>query len=258
LDSNGKNNRIVLSITHKTKAIILRSVAYGDTSLIVTALTEIFGIQSYLVKGVRKATKTQSAKANFFQPAALLEMVVYHNPLKQLNFVKEFKWATLYQHIFSNVVKNAIALYTIELLQKCLKEPDDNPALFYFAEDVLLAIDEANTTVTANLPIYISLQLPNLLGVQIIDNYTDTNSILDLKDGCFYEHHPAHQYVVEMPYSKMISDYIKAIHPNDLNDLQLNGNTRKIILDSLEIFYQLHITDFGKIKTLPILREILS
>ncbi len=247
-----------MSITHKSKAIILKSVAYGDTSLIVTALTELFGVQSYLIKGVRKATKTQSAKANFFQPAALLEMVVYHNPLKQLNFVKEFKWATLYQHIFKNVIKNSIALYTIELLQKCLKEPDDNPALFYFAEDVLLAIDEANTLVAANLPIYISLQLPNLLGLQIIDNYSSTSTILDLKDGCFYEDNPTHQYVVEMPYSKMISDYIKAIHPNDLNDVQLNGHSRKIILDKLEVFYQLHITNFGKIKTLPILREILS
>jgi DNA repair protein RecO (recombination protein O) len=247
-----------LSSTHKTKALIIKTVAYGDTSLIVTALTELFGVQSYIVKGVRTGTKTKSAKANFFQLGAILEMVVYHNPQKLLNFVKEFKWATLYQHIYSNVVKYSITLYTIELLQKCLKQPDDNPAIFYFAEDVLLAIDGANDTVAANLPIYIALQLPNLLGIQIIDNFSNSCTILDLKDGCFYEDNPMHQNVVEMPYSKMISDYIKALHPNDLNDVLLNGKSRKKILDSLEIFYQLHITDFGKIKTLPILREILS
>lgn len=247
-----------MSITHKTKGLILRTVQYGDTSLIVTALTELFGVQSYLIKGVRKSTKTQSAKANYFQSGALLEMIVYHNPLKQLNFVKEYKWATIYQNIFNDVVKNAVAIYSIELLQKCLKQPDDNPEVFYFMEDVLISLDNANALVTANMPIFIALHLPSLLGIQIIDNYSAQNSILDLKDGCFYDYLPTHSNIVEMPNTKLISDYLKALHPSDLETILSNGKQRKEILDSLEIFYQLHISDFGKIKTLPILREILG
>jgi DNA repair protein RecO (recombination protein O) len=247
-----------LSIPHKTKAIIFKTIPYGDTSLIVTAFTELFGLQSYLIKGVRRATKTAHAKSSFFQVGALLDMIVYHNPMKQLNFVKEFKWAVIYKNILTDVVKNAVACYTIELLQKTIKQPDENPELFYFTEDILKAIDDSTGTVAANMPLYISLQLPSLLGIQIIDNYTTVNNILDLKDGCFVSHRPNHQYVVEEPYSKHISDLLKAIHPNDLNDIQLNGKIRKQLLDELEIFYQLHISDFGKIKTLPILHEILS
>ena len=70
--------------THKTKGIVLRTVKYGETSVIVAVFTEKFGVQSYLVNGVRISTKKGSGKANLFQPSAILEMVVYHNELKQL------------------------------------------------------------------------------------------------------------------------------------------------------------------------------
>jgi DNA repair protein RecO (recombination protein O) len=90
---------------HKTKGIVLRAVKYGETSLIVTIFTELFGLQSYLVNGVRTSSKKGSGKANLFQPTAILDLVVYHNELKHLNRIKEFKWSYLYKNIFSDVPK---------------------------------------------------------------------------------------------------------------------------------------------------------
>ena len=104
---------------HQTKGIVLRTIKYGETSVVVNIFTELFGIQSYLVNGVRSSGKT--LKANFFQPASILEMEVYHNELKNLQRIKEFKWNYLYKNILNDVVKNSVALYMIELLQKCLK-----------------------------------------------------------------------------------------------------------------------------------------
>src|SRR5205085_7273201 len=126
---------------HKTKGIVLRTVKYGDTSLIVAIFTELFGIQSYLVNGVRTSTKKGSGKANLFQPAAILDLIVYHNELKNLHRIKEFKWDHLYQHIFSDIKKNGVALFMVELLTKCLKQPESNPDLFYFMEDSLVHLD---------------------------------------------------------------------------------------------------------------------
>src|SRR6059058_6013874 len=103
-------------MTHKTKGIVLRTLKYGDTSVITTVYTELFGLQSYIVKGVRQSTKKSSAKAIYFQPAAMLEMVVYHNELKNLNFIKEYEWGYLYQQVLFDVVKNTVAMYIIELL----------------------------------------------------------------------------------------------------------------------------------------------
>src|SRR6186713_636769 len=145
---------------HKTKGIVLRAVKYGETSLIVTIFTELFGAQSYLVNGVRTSSKKGSGKANLFQPSAILEMVVYHNELKQLQRIKEFRWGSLYQQILSDVRKNAIALFMVELLTKCLKQPEPNAELFYFAEDAFLRLDNSSDTAAANFPLFFALNLP--------------------------------------------------------------------------------------------------
>src|SRR5919112_4260548 len=99
---------------HKTKGIVLRTVKYGETSLIVTMFTELFGLQSYLVNGVRQASKKGGAKATFFQPASILELVAYHSDFNKLQRLREYKWDFLYQHILSDVRKNAVALFMVE------------------------------------------------------------------------------------------------------------------------------------------------
>ena len=50
-------------MVHKTKGIVLRTVKYGETSVIVTILTELFGLQSYLVNGVRTSSGKGGSKA---------------------------------------------------------------------------------------------------------------------------------------------------------------------------------------------------
>ena len=53
-------------MTHKTKGIVLRTVHYGETSVITSVYTELFGLQSYIVKGVRQATEKIAIEANIF------------------------------------------------------------------------------------------------------------------------------------------------------------------------------------------------
>src|SRR5687768_11622626 len=111
-------------MTHKTKGIVLKTIKYGETSLVVTIFTELFGIQTYMINGVRTA-KRPGAKAILYQPAAVLEMEVYHNEQKAMQRIKECTWSVVYQHILSHVVKNSIALYMVELLYKSLKQPEE-------------------------------------------------------------------------------------------------------------------------------------
>ena len=100
------------NMTHKTKGIVLRTIKYGETSVVVTIFTELFGVQAYLVNGVRGSGKS-SARANHFQPGALLDMVVYHSDQKQMQRIKEFRWDFLFQQVLSDVIKNNIALYMV-------------------------------------------------------------------------------------------------------------------------------------------------
>ena len=242
---------------HKTKGIVLRAIKYGETSLVVNIFTELFGIQSYIVNGIRTSGKT-SSKANLFQPNAIVEMEVYHNELKNLQRIKEIKWSHLYRNILNDVTKNAVAVYMIELLQKCLKQPEKNADLFQFSEDALIQLDAAGESVTANFPLYFPLQLIHFFGFAIKNNYSEKNTILDLQEGLYTNVPPHHSYFLEGDQAYNISQLLKVRHPNELNELRLNKNARREMLLAIQTFYALHLQEFGTMKTLPILHEILS
>jgi len=243
---------------HKTKGIVLKTVKYGETSMIVTIFTELFGLQSYIVNGVRTSTRKGSGKANLFQPSAILDLVVYHNELKNLNRIKEFKWDHLYKHILSNVKKNAVALFIVELLTKCLKQPESNPDLFHFIEDSFLHLDESSETVTANFPLFFVLHLPVFFGFRFTDNYNDENIFLDLQEGSFVKEHPAHPNFLEDKQALITSQLLKAMKPEELEEIKLNHDFRRNLLFVYETYYALHIHDFGTMKTLPVLKEVLG
>lgn len=243
---------------HKTKGIVLRTVKYGETSVIVTIFTELFGVQSYLVNGVRTSTKKGTGKANLFQPSAILDLVVYHNELKHLNRIKEFKWSFIYQHILSDVRKNAVALFMVELLTKCLKQPESNPDLFHFTEDIFMKLDDSNDAVMANLPLFFALHLPFHFGFRITDNYSEKNSFLDLQEGKFVAGQPDHLQFLEGRQAEVTSQLLQVMQPEELEDMKLNHDFRRNLLHVYETYYALHIQDFGTMKSLPVLREILG
>ncbi len=246
------------NVLHKTKAVILRSVKYGETSLIVSAYTELYGLQSYIVQGVRTSSKKGTGKANYFQPGSMLELIVYHHDLKNLQRIKEFKWSYLYEQLFADVIKNTVLLYMMELLQKCVKQPENNPDLFYFIEEALMQLDHANEKVTANFPLYFALHLTNFFGFQINVDDAEINPVLDLQEGSFTATHPQHVYYAEGKTAELIRELLKAMQPHELVEIPMNYLQRRQVLEVLETYYALHISEFGKLKTLPVLQQIFE
>jgi DNA repair protein RecO (recombination protein O) len=245
-------------VTHNTKGIVLKTVRYGETSLIATIFTELFGIQSYIINGVRITSKKGSGKANLLQPPAILEMVVYHHDLKNLQRIKEFRWAHIYENIFFNVFRNSVALFMIELLQRSLKQPEANPPLFEFIEDSFLTLDKTSDDIAANLPLYFAVNLSGFYGFRFADKYSEETNILDLMEGQFVSAYPSHSYFLEPNQSHIVSELLRVMQPSELAQIKLNQEMRRILLHAFETFYALHIQDFGKMKTLPVLEAVLS
>lgn len=243
-------------MTYKTKGIVLRIVKYGETSLIVTIFTDLFGVQSYIVNGVRSSSK-KNAKSNYFLPGAILDLVVYHSDQKSLQRIKEFQWAYLYQQVFSDVIKNCIVLYMVELLNKSLKQPEQNVDLFNFCEDVLKELDEANKIITANLPLFFTLHLTHFLGFKMIDNYNNDNIFLNLQEGCFENTQPMHNNFIDGEQALITSHLLKILQPLELEQIKLNKEERRKLLLQYQNYYMLHISDFGQMKTLTVLHEVL-
>jgi DNA repair protein RecO (recombination protein O) len=242
----------------KTKGIVIRTVKYGETSLVVTVFTEAFGLQSYMVNGVRKAVSRAGFHPGQFQPACLLDLVVYRQEHKNLQRIRECRWAKLYEHIFNDIAKNAVALFMVELLQKCLRQPEPHPELFYFVEDSFSELDQSAPPVTANLPAFFALHLSHFFGFRMEDGYDKAHTILDLREGEFVSQAPVHPEWIEDPLSGYISRYLKAQLPSDLSEINIPRSSRREVLETCLHFYAIHTPEFSRLRSLPVLQAVLG
>lgn len=248
---------VVCFMVHATKGIVLRTVAYGETSVIASVYTELFGLQSYLVNGVRSSKKSNN-KGNLFQPASIIEIEVYHNELKNLQRIKEARWHYLFREILFDVHKNAVALFITELLQKVIRQPEHNPDLYNFIEDAYIELDKADKQIVLNYPLFFLLHFTAFFGFNLQDNYSAHNQVLDLKEGNFVKENPLHPYYIDSSKGGFVSQLLKVMHPGELHHISLNNTIRRQLTESLLVFYALHVQDFGTIKSLPVLQEVLG
>lgn len=237
----------------------MKSVKYGETSLIVTIYTELFGLQSYLVNGVRTATGRSSGKANLFQPAALLDLVVYHQDGRSLNRIKEFQWGHLYEHIFQDVTKNAVALFIVELLTHSLKQPEENHPLFQFTEDCLLHLDQATPGITANLSLFFALHLTHFFGVSPrMAEITEDILYFDLIDSLITNTPPLHENYLEGKKASICAELLKTRQPEELEEIKMNQEMRRQLLQHMEYYFIQHVQDFRPLKSLSVLSAVLQ
>jgi len=237
---------------------VLRTLKYGETSVITSVYTELFGVQSYIVKGVRQTSKKGQSKGSFFQPASILEMEVYNNDFRNLQFIKDYQWEYIYTSVFFDVVKNAVAMYMIELLQHSMKQPEASTELFYLIEDSLKQLDKGSESFAANLPLYFTLHLGTELGFQIQGEYSSRTPVLDLAEGQFVTEHPNHQQYIDGELAKITSEINSISFYNDLEQVKLGRNTRRQLLAAYQTYIALHVQDFGEMRSWKVLQEILS
>lgn len=245
-------------MTHKTRAIILQTVYYGNTSLVVTAYTELFGLQSYMVKGLRKTGKP-SAKLAFFEPGTLLQLEVYHNTLKHLQFIKEINWDHINAATRSDVVRNLCAAWCIRQIIQCIKEPESNNDLFDFLHAVLMNIEEQPLHIVANIPIWFTLHFCKHLGLQIQGCYTNETPVLDLQEGCFTTaNNKQGTWLVLDRAAALISDWNRSHDCITLETHALNRHMRHQVLQYLQQYMLLHIPGYKADNILNLLQDILD
>ncbi len=240
---------------HSTKGIVLRTIKYGDTSIVVAIYTEFFGVQSYLVNGVRTEKKS-AGKANIYQPTTLLDLVVYHAPNKNLQRIKEARVNHIYQELQSHIIKNTIAIYIIELIHKTISEPETNLELFEFFEQTFLFIDKNDESSLANYPITFTLQLADHLGFGIHNTYSERNNILDLQNGQFCTREEVNSmYFIDGDHAIHLSFFANG-YPKP--ESSLNQTARKELLAICIQYLRLHIPHLSELKSVDVLHEILS
>lgn len=227
----------------KTRGIALSYIRYRESSIIARVYTEEFGLQSYIVNGVRTA-RSKNNRIALFQPLTLLEMVVYYKNDRDLHRLSEVKTSHPFQSIPFEVGKSTIAIFVTDILNKVLKEEASSPVLYRFLIDSILFLEEAQTNFE-NFHLTFLLKLSFFLGfgpesAREFESQLRENSYPFLPDN---EMETALNTMLRQPYGTPI---------------KLSRSARNELLDALVGYYQIHIDTIGEVKSLPVLREVLG
>jgi DNA repair protein RecO (recombination protein O) len=239
-----------------TKGIVLRAIKYGETSLVVTLFTSQFGIQTYMVKGVRSSRSRQN-RAAAFQPGTLLDMVVYRQPQKNMQHLREFQPAYIYATLQENVIKNSVLLFSVELLLRTLPENAPLQGLFDFAWEYFIALDKIPVSKTANLPLFFIIQCSRELGYELAGSYSAETPYANIHEGSFAEHPPAMPPYLNDEDAAVLSRLLRVSDYNELDQVEMNSEMRLRLLDWYIAFLQLHTQHTGNIRSLTVLRSVL-
>ena len=241
---------------HKTQGIVLRTVKYGETSLICTVFTELLGMQSYMIKGVR-SVKSRSRKANTLFPASILDMVVYEQPQKNLQTIKEYTAALLYQSLQEDVVKNGIALFAIEVVTQLLTAHDPQPELFSFLKNYLVRLDDTPRATAANFPLYFLIQSAKLSGYYLAGEYSELYHYADVHEGRFSAAVSQYPPFIEGDEAALMSVLNKADSFEEIMAIKMTGAERRKMLQYYLTFLQLHVPHFRELRSLAIITAII-
>jgi DNA repair protein RecO (recombination protein O) len=239
---------------HKTRGIVLKTTPYSENSIVVQVFTEKFGLQSYLVNGVKKPKA--KIKLNMLQPLHPLEMIVYHKANGNLQRISELRNQPVLQSIPYDVIKSSLALFINEVLYKSLKMHYEDEAMFSFIFNSIELLDKSQEGI-ANFHLYFLIKLTKYLGFYPDRTLERDANFFDLKDGVYALSQPPHLYILDESLTKDFALLINASFEN-LSQLTITLTHRKALLKKILDYYRLHIESFGEVKSHLILEEVLG
>lgn len=237
----------------ETKAIVLKAIKYGDSSLIVHVFTEAIGLRSYMVNGVRKPKAT--IPAAIFQVGNAVTLIAYEKNDAKLQRIKEVSLDLIYQNIPFDIRKGASAMLIMEIVGKCVQEVEPNQRLFRFLYETLIFLDQTPTNIH-NFHLHFMLHFSAFLGFSPSGQFFE-GAVFDLKEGNFNT--PANESNTTLTNAQ--SNFLFQLLQStlvDMHKIQRNRSERDELFLSLEKFYSLHIENLRPFESYRIWKEMLQ
>ena len=162
--------------TYKGRGIVLHTLKYGDSSMVVYLLTDVGGRRTYMVQGVRSRSG-RGSKLALFQPMFPVEFEGLESSRQQMDRFKEVRAGFVLQSIPFDVRKSTMALFMAETLYRLVRESEPDAAFFDFVWGSAEALDAMRDGV-ANFHLWFLAHLSRLLG------YAPGNEYLS---GCWFD-----------------------------------------------------------------------
>jgi DNA repair protein RecO (recombination protein O) len=123
---------------YRTDGLILHHSNFGEADRLLTVFTPRLGRLRLIAKGARKPT---SRKAGHVEPFTYVHMLVARG--RNLDIVSQVETLESFRPLRHDLERASQAYYLAELINSCIEEGDENPALFDLALGTLARLCEA-------------------------------------------------------------------------------------------------------------------
>ncbi|WP_421938262.1 DNA repair protein RecO [Pedobacter sp.] len=239
---------------HKVRGIVLKTTNYSESSVVVQVFTDKFGMQSYMINGVKKPKA--KIKMNMLQSLHLLDMVVYHKANTSIQRVSELRPSPVFKSIPYDVIKSSIVIFLNEVLYKSIRQQSADDGLFDFIFNAIAWFDE-NNAIDPNFHLSFLLKLSRFLGFSPNSNRRSDQIYFDLQEGEFASRTPIHAHYLQLEdalcFIALLNTPLEKI-----SEIKLSNSQRRFLLDKILVFYNLHTASFGEVQSHKILETLLA
>lgn len=238
----------------RTNAIVLRSLKYSDSQVIVDMLTEQSGRVSFICRLAK--TAKGKLKKQLFQPLTILEITYDSRPRVTLQRIVDASIRQPFGSIPFHPYKLTISLFIAEFLLYSTRDEQQDLPLYQYVESSVRWLD-ATVRSFANFHLVFMMRLSRFIG--FFPNLEDYRSgdFFDLRNGTFSTLPPLHPDYLNPQESAKIGLLMRmnyeSMHLFAMTRAERNRCT-ELILD----YYRLHVPGFPELKSLPVLRELFD
>lgn len=236
----------------KTKAIVLRTVKYGESRIIVDLLTREAGRVS-MVCQLTKSGKGK-IKKQLLQPMTMLDVAFDYRKNISLQHFQDLRIGQVYRSLLFDPYKLSITLFLAEFLIYATRDETDNRQLYDFIETSLLWLDNADGGF-ANFHLVFMLRISLFIGFYPnLDDYHE-GCWFDLREGCFTPLRPTHNDCLK-PDEAARMRTIMRMSLDNMHLFRMSRVERNRCAEIILYYYRLHQSDFPELRSIEVLKEL--
>lgn len=236
----------------KTKAIVLRTVKYGESRIIVDLLTREAGRVS-MVCQLTKSGKGK-IKKQLLQPMTMLDVAFDYRKNISLQHFQDLRIGQVYRSLLFDPYKLSITLFLAEFLIYATRDETDNRQLYDFIETSLLWLDNADGGF-ANFHLVFMLHISLFIGFYPnLDDYHE-GCWFDLREGCFTPLRPSHNDCLK-PDEAARMRTIMRMSLDNMHLFRMSRVERNRCAEIILYYYRLHQSDFPELRSIEVLKEL--
>ena len=237
----------------KSRALVIKSIKHGETSLIVSCYLEEIGYRSFIVKGLYGSKNSRFSKAHFF-PLNVINIHYSFNVSKNLGFIKEAKSEVLFNSLHSSVQKSSVIVFLAEILNSVFKEElEVNQDLFDFLLNSLIWYD--NVIECNNYHIKFLIELSKYIGFHP-NIISENDPYLCLESGTTSKIKPLGGNINGEDLK--LFKKLLGMKFEDLNTISISRESRTRILKKIINYYSLHLQMFKTPKSINVFAEVFK